>query len=380
MTHASCGKYDFTPLGDLMEDFVAHRDIPGNDIIVAVGGEILCRYQTGYANRALRTPITDDTLYYLFSASKPITCAAVLRLVERGKLGLDDALADYLPAFASLTVDDGTGSPHPAHKPVTIRDLFRMTNGYSYEFLGKIGEMQGGVCETVPTLNRLAELPIRFEPGEKFLYGLGHDLLAAVTEVVTGKKYRDYLAEEVFEPLGMTHTHMHPTEADRAVLAKLYRMTDGVTNEMPDVNTFILGDEYDSGGAGILSCPEDYIKFAVTMTARGLSPNGYRLLQPETVDLMRTAQLSPLAQASFAVNSSHTGYGYALGVRTHTDASIGGWNAPVGEFGWDGAAGSYVSLCPETGITIFYAQHVIGTPHGVNHKDIMNTVYSCLHL
>ena len=370
---------DFHLLEALMRDFTEKRDIPGVDLTVAVGYDIVYRFQTGYADRANRKPITDNTQYFLYSASKPITCAAVLRLVERGDIDLAAPLSDYLPEFANLTVDNGTDAPHPANNPLTVRDLFCMTNGYSYEYSAKIAAMQGGNCATLPTVLQLAKLPLRFEPHTAYAYGLGHDILAALAERVTGKKYRDYLAEVVFEPLGMTRTHMHPTAFDRENLAQLYRMTDGVTHEEKTVNTFIFGDEYDSGGAGIISCPEDYIKFAMTMTGRGLSKNGYRLLLPETVELMRKPHLN---QAEFAAFNSFgcnlPGYSYGLGVRTHIDPSRSGRLSPVGEFGWDGAAGAFTSFDPENSITIYYAQHVIGTPHAVNHKDILNTVYRAL--
>ena len=369
-------QYDFTPLQTLMEEFVAQRDIPGVDITVAVGYDIVTRYYTGFADRAKRIPISDKTKYYLFSASKPITCAAVLRLVERGDIELDAPLSRYLPAFEHLTVDDGIHPPHTAQNPILVRDLFCMTNGYSYEYSARISAMEGGVCKTVPTLTHLAALPLRFEPHTRFAYGLGHDLLAALTETVTGQTYRDYLAEAVFKPLGMTRTAMHPTSDDRENLAALYRMTDGVTHEIEPVNTFIFGDEYDSGGAGIISCPEDYIKFAMTMTAGGISANGYRLLHPETVELMRKPHLNEKELATF--NVGFTGYSYGLGVRTHIDPAVSGRLSPVGEFGWDGAAGAFTSFDPENKITIYYAQHVIGTPHPVNHKDILNTVYRCI--
>ena len=375
--------YNFSPLEELMHDFTEHREIPGADIIVALDGKPVYRYFTGYADREAGRKIDENTLYFLFSASKPITCASALRLVERGLLDLKAPLSEYMPEFAHLTVDDGVNPPHEAKNPITVRDLFCMANGYSYEYAfgeHKISEMQGQPCPTVPTVKQLAKLPLRFEPHTKFAYGLGHDMLAALVEVVSGKKFRDYVKENVFEPLGMVNSHMHVTPDDRGGrLAAIYQMNDGKTSRCPNQdNSHIYGEEYDSGGAGIISCPADYIKFAMTMTRRGISPDGsYQLLKPETVDLMRTPQLNDGELASFAACNQY-GYSYGLGVRTHVDPATSGRLSPVGEFGWDGALGAFVSFDPANKISIVYIQSVYSTPHPVNHKDILNTVYKCL--
>ena len=375
--------YNFSPLEELMHDFTEHREIPGADIIVALDGKPVYRYFTGYADREAGRKIDENTLYFLFSASKPITCASALRLVERGLLDLKAPLSEYMPEFAHLTVDDGVNPPHEAKNPITVRDLFCMANGYSYEYAfgeHKISEMQGQPCPTVPTVKQLAKLPLRFEPHTKFAYGLGHDMLAALVEVVSGKKFHDYVKENVFEPLGMVNSHMHATPDDRGGrLAAIYQMNDGKTSRCPNQdNSHIYGEEYDSGGAGIISCPADYIKFAMTMTRRGISPDGsYQLLKPETVDLMRTPQLNDGELASFAACNQY-GYSYGLGVRTHVDPATSGRLSPVGEFGWDGALGAFVSFDPANKISIVYVQSVYNTPHPINHKDILNTVYKCL--
>ena len=366
-----------------MLDFTTHREIPGNDIIVSVDNQLVYRTMTGYADREAGRKIDENTLYFLFSASKPITCASALRLVERGLLDLKAPLSEYMPEFAHLTVDDGVNPPHEAKNPITVRDLFCMANGYSYEYAfseHKISEMQGQPCPTVPTIKQLAKLPLRFEPHTKFAYGLGHDMLAALVEVVSGKKFRDYVKENVFEPLGMVNSHMHVTPDDRGGrLAAIYQMNDGKTSRCPNQeNMHIYGEEYDSGGAGIISNPVDYIKFAMTMTRRGISPDGsYQLLKPETVDLMRTPQLNDGELASFAACNQY-GYSYGLGVRTHVDPATSGRLSPVGEFGWDGALGAFISFDPANKISIVYVQSVYNTPHPINHKDILNTVYKCL--
>lgn len=372
----------FSPLEALMRDFVENRSIPGVDITVAKEYTPIFRFQYGYADKEAKKPITDHTAYYLYSASKPITCAAVLRLVERGLIDLDAPLGEYMPEFAALSVANGPDAPYAAKNPILVRDLFCMTNGYSYEYLGAVGEKVGVPCPTVPTVASLASFPLQFEPHTSFAYGMGHDMLAALAEVVTGKKFRDYLKETVFSPLGMTHSHMHPTDSDRTALAALYEMRDGRAIRCADQrNGFILGDEYDSGGAGILSCLDDYLKFAVTMTNLGQSADGYTLLRPETIELMRTPQLSASELIGFEKNCPWLrGYSYGLGVRTHISSSVSGRRSPIGEFGWDGAAGAFVVFDPKNRLTIVYMQHIHGTPNGINHTDILNTVYSCMDI
>ena len=375
--------HNFTPIKELMHELTECRGIPGADIIVSVDNTPVYRYFTGYSDREAGRKIDENTRYFLFSASKPMTCASALRLVERGLLDLNAPLYEYLPEFAHVLVDDGKNPPHEAKNPITIRDLFCMTNGYSYEYSfgeHRISEMQGQPCPTVPTVKQLAKLPLRFEPHTNFAYGLGHDMLAAVCETVVGKKFRDYMKEVIFDPLGMSNSHMHVTEEDRSgKLAALYEQaSDGTTTRHASQdNEHIFGPEYDSGGAGVISCPSDYIRFAMTMTARGTSPDGYELLRPETVELMRKPQLSAAELAGFAA-CNLPGYSYGLGVRTHIDPSASRRLSPVGEFGWDGAVGAFVSFDPENKISIVYMQSVYGTPHPINHKDILNTVYGCL--
>ena len=374
--------YDFSPVKELMQDFTERREIPGVDITVSVGYTPVYRYMTGFADREACRRIDENTRFFLFSASKPITCASVLRLVERGLFYFKAPLAAYMPEFAHPIIEDGKSKPHEANNPITVRDLFCMTNGYSYEYLfcdSNIGIRQGLPCPTVATVRQLAELPIRFEPHTNFAYGLGHDMLAALAEVVTGKKFRDYLKEEVFEPLGMENSHMHVTSEDFGKLAKLYEMNGkGKTQPAANPNNpFILGEEYDSGGAGIISCPADYIKFATAMTNLGTSADGYALLKPETVELMRKPHLKADEQEGFKA-CNLPGYSYGLGVRTHIKPAESGRLSPVGEFGWDGAAGAFVSFDPQNKISIVYMQSVYNTPHAVNHKDLINTVYRCL--
>ena len=376
---------DFSPVINYIENTLRKEmGVPGCDIKIMRGHEMLLRYTSGTRDYEHTEPVRLDDMYLLFSCTKPITCAAAMRLVEEGFMDLDDPVCKYLPEFkdAFLLKD---GKPTPVQNTMTIRHLFTMSAGLDYGLRAQ--PIQDVISAnpnagTVDIVKAFIRSPLQFEPGSKFLYSLCHDVLAAVVEVVSGKRFSEYLQETIFEPLGMKDTTFHITPEQKERLAAVYiaPKDQGCQPYHQDCD-FKLTDRYESGGAGLYSTVDDYSLFADAMANGGVGATGKQILKPEIIDLMRTEQLGNYAMDPRFGCAAGPGYGYGLGVRTLIDKSEG-QRSSIGEFGWDGAAGAYVMIDPKYDLSIFFAMHVRAWPNliGCGHAPLRDLTYEILGL
>lgn len=377
---------DFTKLTEFLDTLPA-LGVPGVDCIVKKGYTTVYRHQAGFSDREAKKPMQGDESFFLYSSSKPITCTAVLQLYERGKLLLTDPLENYIPEFRSMQVQQQRGNGEtfltPARGPITIAHLMSMTAGLNYDLrspaIQQVAAQTQGRCPTQQVIRALASQPLCYEPGTRWQYSLAHDVLGALVEIVSGETFGEYLHDHIFSPLEMTHTRFaHSGDLPENMMAQYLRNNDtGEVTPMGLVNEFILGSEYESGGAGLVSTVADYAKFVAAMANGGIAHNGYPLLSPNTIDLMRRNQLSDVQMADFDW-PQFAGYGYGLGVRTMVDPARGGANSPLGEFGWGGAAGTYLLIDPENHVSMFYAQHMRESMEPYIHPRLRNVLYSCL--
>ena len=351
-----------------LKAFLDSKGIPSGDVIIYYKHKEIFRYTCGFKDSAKTVPLKGDELYFLYSASKPITCVAAMRLVERGIISIEDPVSKYIPEYAHLTYRAG-GEIKECKNVMKVRHLFAMRGGLSYDLnMPSVRECKekDPHADTLTLVKSFAKTPLLFEPGTRYQYSLCHDVLAAVVEVASGMKFGEYLKKEIFEPLGMTRTGFKVTPELLKEFAAQYRLTDGVYTEVPLTCAYQLTDNYESGGAGLYSCVDDYIKFADAMANCGTAANGYQLLRPETVDLMRVNQNEVDINLPGPVRP---GLGYGFGMRVMLDKRLANSDAPTEfEFGWDGAAGTYVSMDAHHGITCVYAQHVLG--HGWVYTDV----------
>jgi len=369
---------DFTALKAYIDDLHQQQGVPGCDIIVYRHGQPVYRYTTGDVN--------EQTLYNLYSCSKPITVTAALQLVEQGRLHLDDPVATYLPEYANAFVEE-EGQRVPVGHTMTVRHLFTMTAGLTYQL--DTPSLQALRRETPDATTRQAVAafvgePLLFRPGTRFNYSLCHDVLAAVVEVASGQRFGEYLQQHIFTPLGMTEIGLHPTAAQQARMATQYTVNEEkqvVSMEDNTIGLFRITSHYESGGAGLFADTATYGRFAAAMSCGGAAPDGTRILFPETVDLMRSEQLAGYVRNDAFGCAAGPGYGYGLGVRTLVDRSAG-QRSSLGEFGWDGAAGAYILMDPSTEVGIVYMQQVRNWParFGCMHAPIRDFVYEALSL
>ena len=341
---------------DLTEylDRMPERGIPSCELIVMRDGRKVYHHAVG------TEPGRD--LYYVCSISKITTCVAAMRLFEEGKLGLDDPVAKYLPAYADLTVKDKkTGEIHPAQNVMTIRHLFTMTGGLNYNLGAEPirNALQSEAPTTINVVNAFVRSPLDFEPGTKFQYSLCHDVLAAVVEVVSGKRFADYVKEIILDPLSMKNTAYHLQKGWGERIARQYHYLCGVNKcrEIEPACRFILSDEYDSGGAGLITNADDQIKLLTALANGGMTADGYRLLKPETIALMEVGQLSDEVIRTF-LPTRLFGYSWGLCGRVHVDPAVSMSLSPIGEFGWDGASGPYGLVDRKNRLAFYFGTHV----------------------
>ena len=390
---------DFTNLKNFMDHMAADRT-PGNAIAVYVGGKKVFQYESGYSDLENQIPLTGEEMYCIYSCSKVTTVTAGVQLLERGKILLTDPLYDYIPEFKEMYVQMPDGEVKKAENTITVGDLFSMTAGFTYNFktpgFEKAGEVTGGKYDTAETVRCIAADPLAFEPGTHWRYSICHDVLAGLISVVSGQKFRDYVKENIFDPLNMTESVYHHTpetlertapkysfvvdgnENFNIVEAQKYgRSHKGYFKRMDKKINHVLGAEYDSGGAGIVTTVSDYVKLAAALAGYGKGLTGERILSPYSVDLMRTNRLNEELLKDLNWKQL-AGYGYGLGVRTHINPAKSGMIGNLGEFGWGGAAGATVIVDPQIGLGVFYAQHTLNPREEYYQPRLKNVVYSCL--
>lgn len=376
---------NFKPVIDYIENVLCkEKGVPGCDLKIMREHETVLRHSCGFSDYEKKTPVSEKDLYFLYSCTKPMTCTAAMQLFERGELNLDAPVSDYLPEYENVfLIKDG--KKVVPKKTMTVRHLFTMSAGLDYDIDKKPIQdvlLENPQATTLDIVNAFVKSPLDFEPGEKFQYSLCHDVLAAVVESVSGVNFSEYMKENIWSPLGMTDIGFHLSDEDKKRLAAQYiaeSQNDVKSAEMK--NRFYITPNYESGGAGLYSDVESYSLFADALANGGIGTNGNRIIKSETIDLMRSEQLSKYLMDTRFGCAAGQGYGYGLGVRTLTDKS-GGQRSALGEFGWDGAAGSYVMIDPENKLSIFFAMHVLSWPNliGCGHAPIRDLTYEALGL
>ena len=377
---------NFKALSDF-QDSLIDLGIGGNDCAVYVDGKQVYRHFSGWQNLEEGIKINDKTVYRMFSMTKPITCVAAMQLFEKGGFLLNDPVSDYLPEFANMKIRkilaDGTETFVSAQKPMLVQHLFEMSAGLDYVLdappLLKLKEETNNLYTTREAARAIAQKPLLFEPGEHWFYSLGHDVIGALIEVISGEKFGDYLKNHIFEPLGMRESgfEMDKILADR--ICHRYGFDEnGKFVRGCEENQYRLSKNFESGGAGLSMTVDDYARFACAMTNRGVSKDGVRILAGRTVDLMRTNRLNQTQLDDLWRTPGRAGYGWGLGVRTLYSPAVSGSATPIGEFGWGGAWGTYVIMDPSNKVTVVYAEQGVDTKGPYIQRRIRNIAYAAL--
>ena len=383
----------FDDLSALLDRFVKNGPA-GCGCAVAKGGKTLYEGYYGYADLEEKIPVAENTVYRLFSMTKVIICTAALMLFERGKILLNEPIYEYFPEYGDtqvfVTKHDGSVHTRKAKNPMLIKHAFNMSVGMPYPFgtsptaaeMAKVKEeLTGkyGKYDIVTEVKAMGAVPVAFDPGTRWLYGYGHDILAGLIRVISGKTVGQFLQEEIFDPLGMKDTGYRYRGGIEKRMASVYRREEngGMIKVPGMLDEFHQPDAlYECGGAGLYSTVNDYLKFS-QMLANGGTYSGEKIIGRKTIDLMRTNHLNADQLGDFC-NSYLAGYGYGLGVRTLMSPAEGHSNGSVGEFGWTGMLGAYVSIDPSEGSSVVYMHQMEPNMEEYHHLRVRAVVNGCL--
>ena len=387
---------NFKLLEQYLDSLGEEYGVPGLDVVVTKDHETVYRHMAGCADTKKSRPVSEQDFYFFFSCSKVITMTAMLQLIEQGKAGLYDPVCRFLPEWEYMTVinDDwktrglffSPGLAEPAHfakRQVRIIDLMSMTAGLTYDLESEAIRNLKAVkpeATTREVIAALAEIPLLFEPGTHYQYSLAHDVIAAVIEVISGESFENYLQNHLFRPLDITELTCHPTKEQLGRLSAMYDCLPDTKKIVPrenPVNIYALTPKYESGGAGLAGTVNSYYPVLEALANGGVGRTGARILKESTVKLFTRSVITGEALQEFRI-WRFLEYSYGLGVRVKTDPALG--LSPVGEFGWDGAAGAYAMVDPVNRISIFFALHVHNfmDSYCIIHPRIRDLVYKGL--
>ncbi len=370
----------------LMQGYIDRGVYAGIATVVARRGTVVHAGTYGWSDREAGTPTAADTIFRLYSMTKPIVCTALMTLVEEGRLTLVDPVAKHLPAFASVKVRTADGSLVDPIRPMTVGDLLAHTSGLTYHFLGDspVSKMyddalvQRAEVPLAEAIDDLARFPLAAHPGSRWIYSVGIDVAARLIEVVAGKPLGDVLRERLFEPLGMIDTAFGVAPGALGRLAAMYGRPDllrpGVTspgslvawaqgeNQRVDVSRTYPTDRpevFQRGGHGLFGTTADYFRFA-QMLCDGGKFEGQRVIGRKTLELMHANRIPPALLPLEIGGLPLMGYGFGLGSRVLLDVAASAAPGSLGEFGWAGAAKTHFWVDPiEEVVAIFMTQSLM---------------------
>jgi CubicO group peptidase (beta-lactamase class C family) len=354
---------------DELKADVDKKMLPGATLLIARHGKIAYFETFGWLDPDKKIAMTKDAIFRIFSMSKPITTVAAMILVEEGKLLLSDPIAKYLPQFANVKVlvpnadprDVGTGDGYhlvaPKRAP-TIQDLMRHTAGFTYGFWdGPVAKMYresglfGGDFDNAEFVNRIAKLPLAYQPGSSWNYSNAVDVLGRIVEVVSGQSLGRFEKERILDPLGMTDTGFYVTDPARKGRIAQGLDTDNQVFGFPLFDPTLAG-KLEAGGQGMESTAIDYARF-LQMMLNGGELDGSRILAPTTVALMTHDHLGTIGPGP-TLYLPGPGTGFGLGFAVRRDQGLATISGSVGNYFWAGAAGTMFWNDPEQQMQVVF--------------------------
>ena len=378
-------------INNLMKRYVESGKLAGTVTCVARRGQVAHLDSVGYQNLETKTPMSPDSIFRIYSMTKPIASVALMMLYEEALFNLTDEVSQYIPAFKDMKVWGADNALEPLVRPITMQDLLRHTAGLSYGGYAESGSPVDKLYDGADLFNhsltnqevitRLVSLPLMFQPGTKWQYSMATDVVGYLVEVLSGKPLADFMQEKIFAPLGMVDTafHIEPSKLDR--FCTLYGKTadsDFGILDLPNSSEYLPPVMLHSGGSGLVSTASDYLQFARCILNKG-ELNGVRLLGPKTVELMTSnhlpAELLPIA---FEGSEPMLGMGFGLGFGVMLDVAQTGVMGSVGDHSWGGYAETFFWIDPkEDLIAILMSQYLPSQTYPIR-KEFRTTVYQSL--
>lgn len=360
-------------VGEILEEAIENGVTMGASVGVWQHGKELLYVERGLADRENEKKIKRDTIFRLYSMSKPITAAAAMILMERGLLDFAQPVSDFLPGFAEVMVEKD-GGVQKSETPVTVLNLLNMTSGLTYgDEKTTAGKMTLGYIEecirrlhtpqavtTAEFAEHLSMIPLDFVPDTSWRYGLSADVLGAVIEKASGMRFGEFMEKNIFEPLGMKDTGFWVPKEKQDRLAQAYELADGpmklyTGDNLAVSNCLETPPAFESGGAGLVSTMDDYAKFAQMLLGGGVL-DGVRVMNQATADYFTDGGLTPDQQKAYRAWVGLEGFTYSHLMRILKHPEMAAYLGSRGEYGWDGWLGCYFANLPEKDATILLMQ------------------------
>lgn len=363
----------------LDEAYIKPGKLPGALTLVARRGEIAYLHAQGLMDVERAKPVQRDTLFRVYSMTKPITSIALMQLYEQGRFLLDDPVHKYIPSWKNLQVYKAGIHPQfmttaPA-RPMTIRDLLTHQSGLTYGFMNRTNvdaayralRLDGGSGLTLERLiDELSRLPLEFSPGTAWNYSVSTDVCGYLVQVISGMTLEDYFQQHIFNPLGMSDTHFVVPQEKIERFAACYQYMPGDSFSLQDDpadSHFTKAHGYLSGGGGLVSCIDDYYRF-VQALANGGELGGDRIIGRKTLEFMRMNHLPgnqdlPTVSVGSFSETPYEGTGFGLGFSVKTDVAKSQTIGSVGEYGWGGMASTNFFIDPVEDLMMIFMTQLI---------------------
>src|ERR1700761_8191492 len=351
-------------LGEFFRNEISAGKIPGAIVLIQQHGKPVYHELFGVRDPATKEPMTDDTIFRIFSMSKPITSVAAMTLIDQHKIKIDDPVGIYIPEFSATKVgvekktDNGEKvlDLQPLKRPITILDLMTQTSGITYGFYGDSlvrkaygkANIYDGNFTNAEFAERIAALPLAEQPGTLWDYGHSTDILGRVIEVASGKSLLQYEKESLLDPLGMTNTMFYVTDPAKQKLLARPALNDQDFRVGFDSRVDVQ-KKWESGGGGMVTTMADFAKFS-QMILDGGTFDGQTLVTPKSYELMTSDHVGPgsgIARDYFYFPGDGFGFGLGFGVRTDPGNAKPPPPGSLGELKWDGASGCYFVVDPK---------------------------------
>lgn len=380
-------------IGRLIDAEVARDQLPGGVLAVARRGKLVHFEAYGYLDKAAGTKMRTDAIFNIASMTKPMVAVAALQLYEQGRLTMNDPLAQYFPKFAAMQVAvldakrESIVDRVPATRKITVQDLFRHTSSLVYGGRGATavhkltpaGSSEAAVSMTgAEFLDKLASLPLLYQPGTVWDYGFGLDVLGLIVEKQTGQSLGQYLSQNVWQPLGMVDTGF-VIPADKTARYAKALPVDPESGSKQQLRALTEPGKFECGGGCTASTASDYMRFATMLANKGRY-NGQRILARKTVEYMTSNQLAPdvVNMIGQTGDPTRADYGFGLGVAVRTTPGVVRMMGSVGDYSWPGASGTNWWVDPREELVVVWMAHSPGTIRWKYRQIINAMVYQAI--
>ena len=386
-------------LGRLVESYVADGKIPGAVVMVARRGQVVHHSLHGQMDVEASKPMRADAIFRIYSMTKPIASVALMQLYETGAFQLDDPVARFIPEWRDLKVfEDGTADDYEVRTPrrvMTVRDVLMHTSGLVssatehpvgelYKRARVLGSSSGGILSDM--IAKLAELPLKCDPGSEWNYGISTDIVGYLVERISGQRFDRYLQQHVFAPLGMQHTAFHVEAEQLDRLTACYRRSPGATGyelvDAPASSTYLGEKTYFSGAGGLVSTADDYMRFCKMLAGRGRYA-GARVLGARTLQYMATnhlpghGDLASMGQPRFT-ESTTEGIGFGLGFAVLLDPTLSQVVGTPGEYYWGGAASTAFFISPGEDLAMLFLTQLLPSGTYAFRRELRAAIYGAI--